>query len=428
MTSEYTQLQSVVVALDMDGVLRSLLRWPGDPEVIELSITMHRDAYPSTFHSEPPWDEDGTSTQTEYFSRAGVEWVRRLVERGEDVRWATTWQAHANSYFAGPLGLPELPVAVSGEAGGARSSGVWKARQLAAAFPGRPLVWVDDQPDDSLMTARRPVDRALTLIYRPVSSLTGLQGQDTVAIDEWLAMASTVEGQAELRDRRRREVRRKRDRDIRFMWRSREVYRERNRVLDAVKIEFAGEEFIAQIIADHVARGGERARPAISDLLERWHAGKEVTAGRVLKIIDGLNLRELPSPRRVLPDQWAATLGPMIPQDHAAKLLGMTDEELEQAADDLRALRLLTVGEGAYYPGWQISDGQLIPGLQDVLRVLRTGSDDEWRWAAWLYAQDGRGRRRTRRFALGRADAVLQDARWVAAEWRATALPEDPDD
>lgn len=417
-----------VVGLDMDGVIRCLLRWPDDPEAIELSITMRRDAYPSAFHSEPPWDEDGTSTETEYFSRAGVEWARRLIERGADVRWATTWQRFANVYFSGPLGLPELPVAVSGEAGGARNSRVWKARQLGAGFPGRPLVWVDDQPDDWLMTARRPVDRALTLIYRPVSSLTGLQEQDTVAIDEWLSMASTVEGQQELRDRRRREVRRERARFIRFNWGSPEVYRQRNRIRIALKTEFPDEGFVAAIIADHVVRGGERTRAAFGDLLQRWHAGRDVTAGRILEIIGGLDLPEPPSPRRVLPELWAATLGPMIPQHHAAKLLGMTAEELEQAADDLRALRLLTVGDEPYYPGWQISGGQLVPGLQDVLRVLRTGSDDAWRWAAWLYAQDERGVRRVRRFAVGRADTVLHDARWVAAEWRATALPEDDDD
>ncbi|WP_147436685.1 hypothetical protein [Microbacterium telephonicum] len=412
----------------MDGVIRCLLRWPDAPEAIELSITMHRDAYPKAFHSEAPWDEDGTSTQSEYFSRAGVEWARRLVERGADVRWATTWQHHANTYFSGPLGLPELPVAVSGEAGGARTSGVWKARQLGAGFPGRPLVWVDDQPDDWLMTARRPVDRALTLIYRPASPMTGLQEPDTAEIDEWLNLASTVEGQQELRDRRRREVRRERARFIRFNWGSPEVYRQRNRIRNALKTEFPDEGFTAAIIADHIVRGGEWTRPAIGDLLERWHASKEVTVKRVVEVLGRLDLPELPNPRRVLPELWAATLGPMIPQHHATKLLGMTDSELEQAADDLRALRLLTVDEQAYYPGWQISDGQLVPGLQDVLRMLRTGSDDAWRWAAWLYAQDGRGVRRVRRFAVGRADSVLQDARWVAAEWRATALPEDPDD
>ncbi|APZ33935.1 hypothetical protein BOH66_06430 [Microbacterium aurum] len=202
-----------MVAIDMDGVLRVAATRPGSPkrDLIAAEITYRRDAFPTLHHSEPPWDDNGeyADDEGEEFSRVGVEWVHDLLGRGVDVVWATTWQHHANTYFSPVLGFPDLAVAVVGDGSRFEEPVEWKSAQLSTdpRWEGRALVWVDDDipPGWGIERNRRPKDRAITLSYRVRSYWLGLTEWDIDVLDAWLTLASTPEGHAELRRRRRAE-------------------------------------------------------------------------------------------------------------------------------------------------------------------------------------------------------------------------------
>jgi hypothetical protein len=72
--------------------------------------------------------------------------VRGWIEAGAAVVWATTWE-RAVLRNAPLCDLPDLPVLeISKVLDGPlpRRTADWKVAGLQAAFPGHPLVWVDD--------------------------------------------------------------------------------------------------------------------------------------------------------------------------------------------------------------------------------------------------------------------------------------------
>ncbi len=82
--------------------------------------------------------------------------LRQLHESGRvEIQWLTTWTTDADRLLAAPMGLPRglvtharddaAPVGFLGSLDGA--SGWWKlaaAQAVAAAEPGRRIVWIDD--------------------------------------------------------------------------------------------------------------------------------------------------------------------------------------------------------------------------------------------------------------------------------------------
>lgn len=196
-------LYAPVVALDVDGVMRIPEPLPGEKaEVIEIEVTMSREEYPSWYHRPPRWNDDGTHTGRYFFSAVGLAWVRSLLERGVDVRWCTTWEDWANLYFAGPIGLPELPV-ITGQHRRGEGPERWKARTIAAATRGRPVLWVDDNAwEEELRRLHTP--RALTG-NRMTNPELGIVPPDVKAMNAWLSLASTPDGHDELRRQWRRE-------------------------------------------------------------------------------------------------------------------------------------------------------------------------------------------------------------------------------
>jgi len=201
-----------VVAVDVDGVLRLRRGKAAEldpPGAFVAEVTVFRYAYPSVFHSPPTWDDDGMSTGRHMFSGVGAAWVRSLLDRDVEVVWATTWQHYANEYFAPMLGIPPLPVAVRGDDEREWGPAEWKSVQLADGFAGRPLLWVDDMPPIragyQLDELRKPRDRALTRLQWIRDPTVGLSSTDVTEMNEWLELATTEPGHAELRRRRRRE-------------------------------------------------------------------------------------------------------------------------------------------------------------------------------------------------------------------------------
>ena len=209
-----------VVAFDVDGVLRIRKDEDFEQGLFPVELTLEKDQFPTAFHGKPYWGEDGTIETVDHFSKIGVDFLRSTVARSDrDAVWATTWQHWANYYFAAPLGIPELPVAVKSlgsieEDHSFRSSPFWKAHQLAEQFEGRPLVWIDDnmpeRPGERLEVLRRPEDQALTLSHR-VNPYTGLTEEDVELIEGWLAIVSTEQGQREMQraEARRQETARR---------------------------------------------------------------------------------------------------------------------------------------------------------------------------------------------------------------------------
>lgn len=208
--SQTDQSLRPVVAIDIDGVLR-IYEGERIDGAFSAEVTFREDDYPELFHGRPPF-VDGVFSGTDWFSGVGAAWVRDLLDRNIEVVLATTWQGWANIYFAEILGIPQLPVAVKSTGDDWwHCSPAWKSHQLSRQFDGRPLIWVDDNPVDRpgeyLTDLRLPKDRALTAFHK-VFFVTGIQDVDVVEIDEWLALASTADGQVKLRtDRRRRKAR-----------------------------------------------------------------------------------------------------------------------------------------------------------------------------------------------------------------------------
>lgn len=203
-----------VVALDVDGVFRPFPKLSEDeiaedPRFFEREITLTKSNYPTLFHGQPRWPESGELVTRLLFAEEARKLVQRLHEEGFELVWATTWQHAANTYFAPVLGLPELPVAVVSDPPKSPgrfygSSPEWKSHQLADAFPGRPLLWLDDnQPwrqSDRLESLRSSFEEALTWGYE-VDPATGLTERDGERILEWLELASSESGQEVLRER-----------------------------------------------------------------------------------------------------------------------------------------------------------------------------------------------------------------------------------
>jgi hypothetical protein len=117
-----------------------------------------------------------------------------------EIQWLTTWAENADQLLAEPMGLPRglrthsrgdvLPTGFEGELRGI--SGWWKlaaARAVAAAEPGRRIVWIDDdlaeQAEDTIewLAANGQV-----LVVAP-DFFAGLTHAELDRVEAWLADA-----------------------------------------------------------------------------------------------------------------------------------------------------------------------------------------------------------------------------------------------
>jgi len=120
-----------------------------------------------------------------------------------------------------------------------------------------------------------------------------------------------------------------------------------------------------------------------------------------------------------------AIIGRCLTEDAVCERLRLSREQVTEAAEDLRLLRLITTEGMPVYPQFQFDGDTVIPGLPDVLRALRAGGDASWAWALWLTARDPHGPI-TRladsyldRLRDGDVDEVVRSARQAAARWAA---------
>lgn len=116
---------------------------------------------------------------------------------------------------------------------------------------------------------------------------------------------------------------------------------------------------------------------------------------------------------------WAEIVGPCYTVPRMARALGWTEAEVMDAGNDLRLL-VLTTQDGVHLlPTFQLQDGKIVEGLQEVLRVLQTGTAGRWTWAQWLSAAvpDKDPPCNITLLYEGRLAEALRDARHVAWSW-----------
>lgn len=118
------------------------------------------------------------------------------------------------------------------------------------------------------------------------------------------------------------------------------------------------------------------------------------------------------------PTPSAEILGPCYTVTSMARALGWAEAAVLDAGHDLRLL-MLDTDDGYLFPSFQIRDGKIAEGLQDVLRVLETGTASRWTWAQWLNVTlpDEVPPRNIMLLYEGRLDEALRDARRDARSW-----------
>lgn len=118
-------------------------------------------------------------------------------------------------------------------------------------------------------------------------------------------------------------------------------------------------------------------------------------------------------------DLWAGLVGPFYDTTTTAGVLGVSVSAVRgrRARGSLLAMR---TGSGAWvYPVWQFQDGQVLPGLGRVLRILGEGDVSAWTIAGWLRSPEVElgGRTPLACLRVGDVDLVLTVASHTAAGW-----------
>ena len=179
-----------VVGLDFDGVLNITAR--GDlPDGYELHIVeLDRDNWPRHPYIRPLPDGPGPFLHAVVVNEAHGPMVRGWIAAGACVMWATTWE-RAVLRNAHLCGIPELPVLeISKVMAGQhpQRTADWKVAGLQAAFPGHPLVWVDDFGADLRGQSMYGDPPAPMLVVAPEEAigLTAEQSAEVLAfVERW---------------------------------------------------------------------------------------------------------------------------------------------------------------------------------------------------------------------------------------------------
>ncbi|MBA2495636.1 MAG: DUF2384 domain-containing protein [Acidimicrobiia bacterium] len=115
---------------------------------------------------------------------------------------------------------------------------------------------------------------------------------------------------------------------------------------------------------------------------------------------------------------WADQIGPVYAQQRVAELLAKTPQAVSA---DRRLLRLTMRSGPIGYPVWQFHGRRLLPGIAEVGAVLGPAAASSWTVASWLTSPQPSldGVRPIDALHDGRVEAVVDEARRVAAAWAA---------
>lgn len=121
-------------------------------------------------------------------------------------------------------------------------------------------------------------------------------------------------------------------------------------------------------------------------------------------------------PRR---SSWDAVLGPFYTTGSLRRTLNITRQALDSRVRTGSLIRVRTVDGRFLYPSFQIHDGVSIHGLAPVVRILRSGTDDDYAIAQWLATPGDDGRSPAHRLLDGESADVEREARHTAVTWSA---------
>jgi len=116
--------------------------------------------------------------------------------------------------------------------------------------------------------------------------------------------------------------------------------------------------------------------------------------------------------------EWNALVGPFLTTSSLADYLGVTEPAVVELADQGDILALRTDEDRVVYPAPQFGeDGTFLPGLRQVLEVLRSGGTDEWTAAQFILARNSKSGSIADRLRGGDREAVLTEARRSVVSW-----------
>lgn len=177
-----------VVGLDFDGVLNITARDPLPPGYEAHMVELDRANWPDHPYIRPLPAHGRALMHGVVISRAHGAMVRSWLDAGAVVVWATTWE-RAVLRNASLCDIPELPVLeISRVIPDHRPhlTADWKLAGLTAAFPGHPLVWVDDFGDQVAPRDAHGDPPAPLLVVAP-DERVGLTVEQSVEIVEFIA-------------------------------------------------------------------------------------------------------------------------------------------------------------------------------------------------------------------------------------------------
>lgn len=168
------------------------------------------------------------------------------------------------------------------------------------------------------------------------------------------------------------------------------------------------EQLLVHVFSQHLHLGELATRPAV-----------EEDADTIADTVAGL-LAAMPQ----FDGPWGPAIGPVYRTDQVRALLGGVSRQALNDRVKRSTLLAIKTREGVtVYPAWQFTEGQVLPGLAEVLKVFAADEHgeivDRWTLASWLRIglDELDGGSVADRLLAGDAAAARQAAAHAAARW-----------
>lgn len=168
------------------------------------------------------------------------------------------------------------------------------------------------------------------------------------------------------------------------------------------------EQLLLRVFSEHMRLGEAAARPAVE-------ADADAIADTVAELLAALP--EFDGP-------WGPAIGPVYRTEQVRALLGgVSRQALSDRVKRSTLLALKTRDVVTVYPAWQFSEGQVLSGLPQVLKLFAADEHgeivDAWSLASWLRASldELGGDSVSGRLRAGEQEAAVAAARSAAARW-----------
>lgn len=168
------------------------------------------------------------------------------------------------------------------------------------------------------------------------------------------------------------------------------------------------EQLLVHVFSQHLHLGQLATRPAVEEDVDT-----------IADTVAGL-LAAMPQ----FDGPWGPAIGPVYRTDQVRVLLGgVSRQALHDRVKRSTLLALKTRDGVTVYPAWQFTDGQVLPGLAEVLKVFAADEHGEivdgWTLASWLRTglNELDGGSVADRLLAGDAAAARQAAAHAAARW-----------